>query len=400
MKLTKNIRAGALSTVIVISTLMLLVILGIIMFWDMDMLLFSRTQYVKSQRANIESAYLLYSTHPDSYMRERSEFVIFEGVPSSKVTIEREQWGLYELVSVTATDPAFNQTRLLGLREPSNIGACFYHPDNHLSVTLSGNTNILTDAYLPVNGFIYGQMSSEFFSGEVVETSRMKPAETFLPEPAAGVTATIDSIFSIRPTYMLSRGNISLPFYRSEPLIISAAANIRDNTLAGKIVVAGDNLKINATCHFDDIIVVCSTLTIEEGFEGSMQVFARDSVIVESNVRLHYPSGIYSNSLVRLSDNSLINGYIIVDPLVEAEIERPNYISTRKSLVRGFIYVNGTAHLQGIISGSAFVREAVYYAPYGYYRGMLYDVTLLENSETAYPLWLDNGKRREAKWVN
>ena len=321
-------------------------------------------------------------------------------MPLSKITLERERWGLYELVSVTGRDAAFNQKRLTGLREPSKAGVCFYHPDNYMLLTLSGNTNIHTVSYLPVNGFVYGQMSSEFFRGEEVEPERMKPAETLLPQPATEALDVINLMFSTEPTHIFSRDNISVPFYRNEPVIILASGNIRNSELSGKIVVAGDNMNIDFTCRFSDIIIVCSTLTIEEGFEGSIQVFARDSVIIGQNVRLLYPSGIYSNRLVRLSDNSEVNGYIIVNPPEEAQITTPHYISTRKSLVRGFIYVNGNAHLQGITSGSVFVKEAVHYAPFGYYRGMLHDFTLLENSEAAYPVWLDGGKRKGAKWVN
>ena len=399
MKRMKDLKAGALATVIVVSALMMLVVMALISLWDMDMLLFSRTQYLKSQKADIESAYLLYSTHPDRFMQKETELMIFDDRPSSKVGIEREQWGLYESVSVSVEKPAFTRTKLMGLREPSVYGAGFYHPENQMSITLAGHTNILTTAYLPRNGFIYGQMYSEFFDGQETDPVQMKPADPLFPAAPQEILAGVDSIFSVQPSAKLFPESIAVPFYNSAPLVLSIDDDIRNCDLAGKVVVVGNELTVDSTCRFSDIILICSSLIVEEGFEGSMQVFAQDSVVIEPNARLLYPSGIYAGDRVRLSDNAQVNGYVIVNPIEEPEITKPNYISARKSVVRGFVYVDGNAQLQGIVSGSVYVNEAMYYAPSGYYRGMIHDFTLLENPGVAYPIWLDKGKRREAKWV-
>lgn len=400
MKRNGHIGGGALSSVIVVSTLMLLGVVALVSLWNMDALLFSRTQYLKSQKADIQSAYLLYDAHPGDFMQKENELTLFGDKPRSKVKIEPEPWGLYELVSVTVEKPALTRTKLVGLREPSAYGACFYHPENLMSITLAGNTNILTPAYLPRNGFVYGQMNSGFFNGKEVEPSQMKPADPSFPEPSAETIAEIDSIFAVRPSGGISLGSISVPFYGSAPLILSAASgDIRDCCLTGKVAVVGDELRVDSTCRFSDIIIICSSLVVGEGFEGSMQVFAQDSVTVHPNARLFYPSGIYAGDLVRLSDNVQINGYVIVNPTGEVGMTKPNYVSARKSLVRGFVYVNGNAQLQGIVSGSVYSKEAMYYSPNGYYRGMIYEFTLLENPGAAYPLWLGKGKRKEAKWV-
>ena len=46
--------------------------------------------------------------------------------------------------------------------------------------------------------------------------------------------------------------------------------------------------------------------------------------------------------------------------------------------------------------------QAVYFSPQGYYKDMLYDVTLLENPATAQPLWHGGAeavRRKEAVCV-
>ena len=398
-QLNYRIKAGVLSTVIVVSMLMLSAVMALVAWWDMDVLLFSDARSLKIRQTDLQSASLLYSTHPEDFPRRENELVLFENRPSSCVKIEPEPWGLYESVCFTVGRPEFGQAKLMGLRAPSALGAGFYHPENRMSVTLAGNTNILTQACLPRNGFLYGQLNARFFNGREVSPSQMKPASPSFPAPSAQARARVDSIFSAYADGGDIPAHVTVPFYRHGALVLSAPDDISHCELNGKIVVTGQRLKVDSTCRFSDIVLVCSSLVIGRGFQGSMQVFARDSVTVEPQTRLLYPSGIYAGRWVSLSDSAQVNGYIVVNPGGETGIAHPHYVSTPGSLVRGFIYVNGNAQLQGVVSGSVFVREAMYYAPTGYYRGMICDFTLLENPGVVYPVWLDNGKRREAKWV-
>ena len=67
--------------------------------------------------------------------------------------------------------------------------------------------------------------------------------------------------------------------------------------------------------------------------------------------------------------------------------------------MRGLLWVGGIAQVQGVVSGRALLRQAVWFSPQGYYKDMLYDFTLLENPVTAQPLWLASVGRKEAVCV-
>ena len=69
-------------------------------------------------------------------------------------------------------------------------------------------------------------------------------------------------------------------------------------------------------------------------------------------------------------------------------------------MLRGLLWADGTAQVQGIVSGSLAANRFVYYSSEGYYEDMLYDMTLLENPAAAYPLWAETVyRRKEAGWV-
>ena len=114
---------------------------------------------------------------------------------------------------------------------------------------------------------------------------------------------------------------------------------------------------------------------------------------------LEYPSGIYAGMYAEIGDRTSVNGYAIVRDTVVRKKVSANYRQSRTARLRGLLWVDGVAQVQGVVSGCAVLQQAVYFSPQGYYKDMLYDVTLLENPVTAQPLWLPAVRRKEAACV-
>ena len=97
-----------------------------------------------------------------------------------------------------------------------------------------------------------------------------------------------------------------------------------------------------------------------------------------------------------------VNGYIIVSGHdEESEVPSANYFQSKSSRVRGLVYVDGIAEVHGVVSGSLYARSCYYFAPEGFYSGILYDVALLETSLVSYPFWMGkNYERKEVRWVD
>ena len=115
---------------------------------------------------------------------------------------------------------------------------------------------------------------------------------------------------------------------------------------------------------------------------------------------LEYPSGIYAQQYAEVGDRAEVNGYAVVCDTVRRKKITANYRQSRTARLRGLVWVNGVAQVQGIVAGRAFLRQSVYFSPQGYYKDMLYDVTLLKNPVTAQPLWLAAARRKEAACVD
>lgn len=165
-------------------------------------------------------------------------------------------------------------------------------------------------------------------------------------------------------------------------------------------MLCGDELRIDSTCRFEHPLIVARKIIVGSGAHISAQLFARDTVVIEPRAMLEYPSGIYAGVYAEVGDRAEVNGYAIVrDTAVRKKISA-NYRQLRTARLRGLLWVDGIAQMQGIVSGWVIVRQAVYFSPQGYYKDMLYDITLLENSVTAQPLWLSAMRRKEAACVD
>jgi hypothetical protein len=317
------------------------------------------------------------------------------------VFVREESWGLYNVVSVRTADSLLRICRLFGT-EP-NTSETLYYADSRLAVTLAGKTLLHGRLYLPQNGVVYGRVGSDFYRGAELARTAIKQSETLLPKPTGEADNRITKLFaeatgitdsSLPDSLHISFLSDSIAFFRL------ADAEIAYCDLQGKITLYADEIRIDSTCRIEHILICARKITLASGANITAQLFATDTVIVEPRAVLHYPSGIYAGQYAEAGDHTEINGYVIVCDTTNHKKPSASYQQSRTARLRGLLYVDGIAQIQGIVSGRAVVRQAAYFSPQGYYKDMLYDITLLENPETAQPIWLPATKRKEAAWVN
>lgn len=175
--------------------------------------------------------------------------------------------------------------------------------------------------------------------------------------------------------------------------------------IEGMAVLLGEAVSIDSTCRLRDVLVVGRTIRVEDGFCGTVQLFASDTVLIGRRVTLDYPSGVFVarenlDRYIEIGPHSRVEGYAIVDGDGKPDVKRANYRQDRTAVLRGLLWADGAAQVRGIVLGSLAANRFVYYSSEGYYEDMLYDLTLLENPAAAYPLWAETAyRRKEAGWV-
>lgn len=391
---------SVLPTVVVVSVVMLTAMLGLVALWEQETLLFARSQRLRQARADAESAYTLWRLHPDNDALTASDgFRLYDSLPRSRVFVGAEPWGLYEAVRVRTADSLITSCRLYGA-EPDVSNTLFY-ADNRSAVTLAGQTRLQGTLRLPRNCVVYGRVGSDFYRGPQIPGAAIRRSDAGLPQPEPAVLRRIAVLFSQPPQApdMLPDSLFCSFTGASAAVFRLGDAEVGDCALRGRIVIYGDELRIDSTCRMEHPLVVARKITVGSGARVAAQLFARDTVVVEARAVMQYPSGVYAGRYAQVGDRAEVNGYVIVrDTAVRKEVAA-SYRQSRTARVRGVVYIDGVAQVQGIVAGRAVVRQAFWFSPQGYYKDMLYDFTLLENPVTAQPLWLSAARRKEAACV-
>lgn len=406
MKRMLHISGAVLPTVLVVSVLLAIMVAALVSLWEADFLFFSKHRHDAMQRAHIVSAFTLYREYPEEVISQAGAdgaILLYDSVPHSRVTIKRRPWGLYEVVTVSGCDGKTGSSKILGKRQAGREDAVFYYKNNNSALTLAGKTNFRGRTMMPRNGVVYGQMGSVFFNGEKLAAGQISVSGRELPGPEEAALSAIAGLRDVARSQAdaLTQDSVRNRFRNMETLVFAADELPGGCYLSGNIIITGADIYIDSSCRLYDVIAVGDNIRIGEGFRGSLQAFAADSLHIENDVTLEYPSGAYSETYIGIGEGSVVNGYAIVDPREKPDARNANYRQSRLATVRGLVYVSGTAQLQGIVSGAAYLDRAVYYSPRGYYENMLYDITILGNAEMAWPFWLAGpSRRKEAKWAD
>ena len=321
-------------------------------------------------------------------------------------------WGLYEAVRIEAADPRIAPTRLFGSAAPF---ACspgeesgLWYATDAASLSLAGRTSLHGCLRLPRHGVQYGQIRSIFFCGERIEGARTAYAGKELPPVRTDARRMTDSLLRLLEApgaWMPTPDSLSVGFGETEPRLLDAGSFGPGALIEGMAVLLGEEVSIDSTCRLRDVLVVGRTIRVGDGFRGRAQLFASDTVLIGQRVTLDYPSGMFvarenPDRYIEIGPHSRVEGYAIVDGEGRPDVKRANYRQDRTAVLRGLLWTDGAAQVQGIVSGCMAANRLVYYSPEGYYEDMLYDLTLLENLATAYPLWAATAyRRKEAGWV-
>lgn len=362
MNLKTNLSAASLPIALVVSTLMLLSIVGVFILYDRSNSEVSLSHYKIQQVQNLESAVLLYCK--DSLFINKlsadSTVQLYDDKSHSIVKLTVYPYGLYEIVRASSDKGKFTKSAVVGSANTGYDNPTFYLSNNYSPLSITGNSNLEGKVYVPKYGVSYNQMQYQVFSGEKINPDRIRTSDTELP-------ATID------------RDILSFDT---------------------------EHLSLSKDMQLEDTILIAKSITVESGFVGTVQLIAQDTVIIESNVILKYPSGIYMSKdnpdrYVEIKEKSRINGYVVIEKS-DTKSQKPNLTMHVKSEIRGVVYVNGISQLQGTITGKVFSDECALFTNDGTYQNTIYNLTVIKNKDVVAPILIKNTpyERRIIKWLN
>lgn len=298
------------------------------------------------------------------------------------------KWGLLNILKATSfiNKDSLSKTFFIGSKTSKNRPA-LYMSDLADNLKISGTTNIKGAIMLPKKGYeITNILGNQQINNPKIYGS-IKTSQKKLPEIA---NIHFDESQNKRTTLdELAKEDITFNSFNRETIHVQLGSYDILNSLKLKgnfILHSSGTIKIQNTSEIEDVIINAKSVIISNGFNGTLQIFAKNEVIIESNVTLNYPSSIIiDNNIddekkIKIDTNSKILGGILLNTKQTTEV-KTNYLTIEKeSLIIGDIYCNGILELKGDVIGSVFTNKFEYNTEYTNYSNLLLNTSIDKTS--------------------
>ncbi|MBI9034080.1 MAG: hypothetical protein JEZ03_06395 [Bacteroidales bacterium] len=412
----KNYSASALIYTLIVLVIITVIISSLIMYFHYENLYYQRMVMQNRMQDNVISGFDLVGENPDIVSYGQSiEFNLYDD-PLDVIHISREQWGLFDLVSIFAShqNDTVMKSALMGDFLARNDSLALYLPGKGYPLKICGDSRVEGFCYLPKSGIRGVSVEGRYYSNDTILHGISQISEQQLPQftKELKVQQFIDDVFSSSTSaeeYNVSDPNSSkLTNEYHQPIKIlysSESICIENVEMKGKILLVSDqSVLIRNTAKLNGIIVYAPQIEIESGFTGSLQVFCKHLISIQENVTLEYPSLLYCSNpnqdeeyVINIGSQSLIAGAVIA-----TASEKGVFMDT-DSHVYGQVYSNGNFYHKGSVYGQVYCDLLYYQSLSSIYKNLMMDseinrsflppeyvgIELVNNSETYYLMqWL------------
>lgn len=382
----KNLPAGALNFAIVLSLIVASTALALQLWQHYRTTLFVNDHVAFQEQQSLESA-TYYALGHSFFGTEPTTVDLFNN-PTDSASIFSKPWGAFVLITATSTRTGRpkSKTSLAGY---STAGApVLYLCDYNKPISISGNTKITGNAFLPKKGLKRAFVENKKYLGNKLLYGEQLLAESALPglyaefltsiaESLQGNMSPSDSTTDVLPQSHSQKWNNSSLYIIGENFFIDS------NFLSGHITVFADqSITISASAHLEHIRLIAPRITIQEGFSGSLHTIATEQIELENNVTLSYPSSLVvynpseSTPKMSIGENCNIGGSLCLISKPKHRGTAVNFSLGSAANIYGQAYIQGISEIKGSITGSLLTNRLVLHTKAGIYENLLLDNTL------------------------
>ncbi len=287
--------------------------------------------------------------------------------------VESFPWGLYGCLQIRSQygEAIVDRQALWGAKPSGILQASLFVKDQNRSIRLVGKTRLQGLCYLPTGRASSGQINNRRFEGKNLVQGQVANSRYKSPNLSYDNFVEVRKLLNSLPEDSLSaiswgkltQDSILGPWREETNLLrFHDAIRLQDNYLSGRsILISEQAISIGRECKINEVLLIAPSIIVEAGFEGSLQLFARDSVIIEPEVYLKYPSAIVvagrdQNNPGKLvvRENAKVEGTLINDPAFgeRAFIQNNFTLFEKGSEIWGHAIIKGILDHYGMVRGT------------------------------------------------
>lgn len=414
-----RLRASSLFYAVVVATLIGLCCMGFISYLYIHSLEIHYFQTDMRMKHEVLSTLELLKSKQITYTQGEAISSPYTGNSKDSIQYKKLIWGSYDVIFARCwfKKNRYESAQLLGVK-PSGIlkNTALYCCNNERSIGVSGSTQIIGDVWVSPSGFKRNYIERSAAESNTLHNGSMHTSSNQLPELNKSRVSYINtsrydlSNDSILDNSQLTSIEIHRSFAESSITFFSnSTIYVNSAQLDGNIkIVSKSKIVIDKSSSLNNILLIAPHIVIKEKADLCAQLIAEDSIQIEKEAVLRYPSSLLVLPILKTQDAFLsiaegvtIQGEIFVLPSQES---RSSFcILESSSLVYGLAYINAYTMPKGRIIGSLFAKQLIYKNASGVFENQLVNTqinrsnlskhfllgNLLEQSNEKYVLsWL------------
>jgi hypothetical protein len=369
------LKAGAMIYAIVFTLLVGIFALALLWIISGNRLIEVQTNNKEKVLLNIFSA-AEFALNSSLEFNQEEELVL---INQDSCFLKKTSWGLYHIYLVRAVKNKYELKRAfltLDGRTQAEIEKdepTVYIIDNDQELKITGETKLKGNFYIPKRGFGRAYIEGATFSGDQLYEGEKFTAAKKLPQLHDYLKEfDIDDWLNEREANLLERLPDDSSFLFSEKTGLYESINpifIEEQRLYGNLIIHSyDSIYVSANSELENVILISPIVHFETGFEGSIQVFADERIILDNFVKLMYPTVLWlkdrdeayhrtREAVVEIGEESAVAGTIVMTSK-SPDFRIPEKLSMLKgSYFAGNIYNQGETELKGTILGSIYTKN-------------------------------------------
>jgi hypothetical protein len=157
-----------------------------------------------------------------------------------------------------------------------------------------------------------------------------------------------------------------------------SSINIKGNI----IITSPDSIRVSASAHLEDVILMAPKISFQDNFQGRVQAFASQKIEVGKNVTLTYPSALCVNNTlpekggISFKENSSIYGALVVYGNDMLNVKNNSITIPENCLLPCDIYCSGWVDIKSNVYGSVYTNRFTYATPTAVYDNCIYNIEI------------------------
>ncbi|GAO31954.1 hypothetical protein JCM15548_14369 [Geofilum rubicundum JCM 15548] len=390
----KKLKGGALYYAIFV--MLVLGMLSILLLYYFELTFREDTLFYKDAELNdqLSSTITKISCYPEILPESgHIEMDVF-GDGEALIQVSTSRWGLLRKVIATARWKHLIKSKVVLMAEVEESRPALWMPDRNRYVSLVGKSQIIGDVYMSELGLRRANIEGRYFEGSELHEGKMHISEKQMPQIKdevfnwvqgymAGDIRETDSIVDFQTIH---GDRLVKQSYASNTLVLQSSKYLsleqgafHDNIL----ILSSDTIEVWPSVELNDVVLIANVIVFKKGFEGRLQAFAKQSLIVEDNCKFLYPSYIGAISVspdveVTIGDSFQFNGGLVCFSN-HAEEGKTILSVVKTDQIIGKVYTNGDLKISGKITGSLYCNRFVYQTQRAFYENFMMDLMIDEH---------------------